>query len=155
MKTMNDLNGLVKKVFPGIERYPAGELVPSVMSSNGGLTYIFSLLLIEDNDVIETIQFKNGETQVEISLHVVKRFLRHHKDLCFSVGLTSEGGTLKNKFRMLIKGDDVKFQKHFVNVLKDIDNFLLWIVDANLQVKKVISIGFKYDKYKKTLDLLA
>lgn len=154
MKTMNDLNGLVKKVFPGGKRYPEGTMTPSVISLDGGLSYLVSLLLICDKDTIDTISDNNGTSTIEISAYLSDGYKNHSQNLHFSIKFMLENDKENPGFEMVVKGDDIEFQKMFVKALREIDNITLWITDSRMKVKKAMNLGFDYNMARWTLDLL-
>lgn len=154
MRTMKDLNGLLKNVFPGAEKYPHGILTPSIMDL-GNSDCRVSLLLIDDKEVLDEMKSDDGKYEAEIITYLSERTGDDEKDLHFSIGFEVMGSIEKHMYEMVIKGDDRRFQKKFVSALKKADSIFLWIADTGLEVKRVICIGYNYDSDRNVLEAVA
>jgi hypothetical protein len=144
------INKLMKKIFISYEEYPLNTLVPSIAIGRDGET-VLSMLIITDDITSRHIK-ANKDKVVDI------------KTSCYTE--TDESGMGENLiialqffysasqpiFRTIIFGDLNDEQMQFLEALKSVSEFIIWITDKKHQVLKVMTLNWDYEAHRKNLE---
>ncbi|MFW6047013.1 MAG: hypothetical protein ACOCP4_04420 [Candidatus Woesearchaeota archaeon] len=138
----------MERIFPRHTIYPMNSMTPSVGESKDGPT--ISFLLLGDDDLIQDfIKDTSGRVNIETSIYTEENKKGIGKDLVIRFIFMYPTG--QPICETVLYGDLAEEQKRFIEDMKKVDRFLIFVSNKNHQLVKVIELDFDY---KSHLDIL-
>lgn len=143
------LQKILNEVFPKNKEYSINSLTPTVLDD--GRKVVISFLAVLDDYMIQNFIFdKNSKVDIKISTYLERNKYNIGKDLAMRFDFYYPTG--HPMLETVIYGDLKDKQKSFVKALRQVDEFIFWVVDKDTQVKKVMQVNWDSNKSKDTLD---
>ncbi|NLI91969.1 MAG: hypothetical protein GX434_07090 [Peptococcaceae bacterium] len=141
-KQMKELMG---QIFPGCEDFKIDSVTPSI----SGQDPIVSFLVV-CNDEASKDFMENQEVSVEVIPSVDEK-----QDLGMDLNLRIEFSfpVFSLQFFTTVQGENPR-QGDFARVLSIVDFFVVWLVDKNKDVLKVLKVQWDAKKYQEILSAL-
>jgi hypothetical protein len=136
------MKDLMAQVFPGYEEFRADSVTPSIT----GKDQVISFLVVCNEEAAKDFR-ENQEFSVRV-LASVNENKAGYKDLnlCFDFAFP----VFNLQFFTTVLGENAK-QKDFVRALLTVDFFVLWLVDQDKDLLKILKVDWEKDKYEEIL----
>lgn len=138
------LKGLMAQVFPGYEAFGIDSVTPSI--TGGGAIVSFLIVCNEE----ASCEFrKNEELAVEVVASLEDSLRSKGKDLNLRFEFSFPLFSLQ--FFTTVEAENAAQQRNFAHILTEIDSFVIWLVDKDKNLLKVLQVKWDKKAHKKIL----
>lgn len=149
---MKENEKIMKTIFPDWGQYPADRLIPAVAHYHDDKEpVVIHLLYKSDHAAKKLLKARNGKkaqesTTVDVSVGTSenKKGFGYDLALAFAFDLPDESLGMQ----ALIPGDDPNDQQRFVEALKQIEHFYLWVIDTSGRLVRFMTITWNYEAHQ-------
>jgi hypothetical protein len=150
----NDLEStrpILEKIFPKYREYPVNSMMPTVGYNSNG--YIASMLIIVDDFMLEDFKKdKSDKVDLEIDCCTKRNSNGIGKDLIIRFDFYFKTG--HPVFKTIVYGDLLDDQKRFIEGLKQVNDIMIWILDKDYNIFRVLNTDWNYEEHKDILEPL-
>lgn len=138
---------LMEKIFPGIIGQKHKPILFSLTNAGYGMTKVISILIRPTPK--EQVLFKesNGFYKIKTDCSILNGNGKYQLIIQFDFVFKERTFGFQSAIN-----PDLNEGRELINALKYNDNIILWVVDNESQIIKVIEISWDYNKHKKTFN---
>lgn len=141
---LNQLKNLMAQVFPGYEAFCIDSVTPSVTGDSSVVSF---MIVCNEEASRDFTEYNDISAEVVASVDENKR--GNGKDLTLRFEFSFPVFSLQ--FFTTIEGENYGQQKEFVRVLSSIDFFIIWLVDKEKNLLKVLQVEWDKEGHKEIL----
>lgn len=138
------LKDLMAQVFPGYEDFFIDSVIPSVT----GESPVVSFMIVCNEEASQDFR-DNEDISAEVVASIAENRRGMGKDLALRVEFSFPVFSLQ--FFATIEGENSKQQREFARILTEIDYFIIWLVDNEKNLLKVLQVEWDKEVYKEIL----
>jgi hypothetical protein len=145
MDESKQMKELMFQVFPGYEDFGVDSVTPSISGKEPVVSF-----LVVCNDEVSHDFLENQDISVEVIASSSKNKLGQGKDLHLRFDFTFPVFSLQ--FFAVVEGGNAKQQRDFASALLKVDFFIVWLVNQEKNLLKVLKVQWDKNHYEKILE---
>jgi len=139
-----ELTALLGQVFPGYEDFAVDSVTPSIT----GQGQVVSYLVVCNEEAARDFQ-EHKEIGVEVVPSIRPNKKGQGQNLILMVEFSFDWFSLQ--FFTAVDGENREQQKEFARILTQVDFFIIWLVDKDKNLLKVLQVKWDKEKYQDIL----
>jgi len=141
-----EIKELMSQVFPGHQEFLADSVTPSITGTIDNPVVSFMVVCNEE----ASKDFRENE---DISVEVVGSIKDNKRDLGKDLILRFEFAfpVFSLQFFTAIEGENAKQQSDFARILMETDYFIIWLVDQDKNLLKVLQVDWNNESHMEIL----